>query len=242
VVAAGRRRALAGLAGGGLALCGVLLAVFGSGLWHGAVRAQLQVGRASLHYVGGLIAQGGWNELPLLAGAALALAFAARTRDPALLRTLAAAALGGLLLAFSLFKRGSYINVLAVSEPPLLALAACGFAWAWERRRVLVLACGAVLAAQAGSLLASPGDPLLARRPFARSGLERARSPAAVDRAVAAARRCPRGLAYSGVPYIAFLAERRMPGGQPDLFMLRFAAADRRFALRAATDQPRCPT
>jgi hypothetical protein len=58
---------------------------------------------------------------------------------------------------------------------------------------------------------------------------------------VAAARRCPAAVAYSGSPYVAFLADRRMPGEQPDIFMLRYASADARFARRAAAAEPRCP-
>ena len=46
------------------------VAAFGNGVWRDAVHAQSQVGRASLHYVGGLIAQGAWNELPLALPAA----------------------------------------------------------------------------------------------------------------------------------------------------------------------------
>jgi hypothetical protein len=98
-------------------------AAFGVGVWRDAVRAQSQVGRASLHYVGGLIAQGAWNELPLVlpAGAGVWLVWTHRERplDMELMWTLVAATLAGLLLALTVFKRGSYINVLVVAEPPL---------------------------------------------------------------------------------------------------------------------------
>jgi hypothetical protein len=40
---------------------------------------------------------------------------------------------------------------------------------------------------------------------------------------------------------VAFLASRRMPGYQPDLFMLEYASANASFARRAAADQPLCP-
>jgi hypothetical protein len=238
-----RRRAVAGLAIAGAALIVAAVALFGTAVWREAVRAQLQVGGASLHYVAGLFAQGAWNELPLLAGAGTALLLARNSRDPALLRTLAAAAGAGLLLALTLFKRGSYLNVLVVAEPPLLALAACGALWAWQRPRGRwpVALVGALLAAQSASLVADPGNPVLARRPFARSGLEHILSPAAVTHAVTAARRCPPGVAYSGPPYLAFLADRRMPGDQPDLFIIRYAPLNAPFARRAAADEPRCP-
>jgi len=100
---------------------------------------------------------------------------------------------------------------------------------------------GALLAVQSLSLLISPGHPWAAKRPFARSGLAWSAGPDAVDRAVSAARRCPGSRAYSGYPYFAFLASRRMPGAQPDLFMLEYTSVNAGFARRAAADQPRCP-
>src|SRR4029077_11298773 len=42
-------------------LCGLSIAVFGGAVWRQAVTAQLQVGTASLRYVGGLLAQAAWN-------------------------------------------------------------------------------------------------------------------------------------------------------------------------------------
>jgi hypothetical protein len=242
VLAAGaRRRALAGFVLVGAVLLVMGLAIFGTPLWRETVRAQLQVGTASLHYVGGLFAQAAWNELPLVAGATAALLLAHRTRDRALMRSLAAAAGAGLALGLTLFKRGSYIDVFVVAEPPLLALAACGAAWAWERARArwLVAVMGLLLALQSLSLLIDPGDPLVARRPFAASDLQYSLSPAAVDRAVTIARRCPHGFAYGGSPFIAFLADRRMPGDQPDSFIIT-APINAPFAHAAAADIPVC--
>ena len=243
-----RRRAVAVLVLVGGVLAGASLAGFGTSVWRQVVAAQLQVGTPSLHYAAGLLAQAAWNEFGLVLGAGAALLLAVRrpelTRDGPLTRTLAAASLAGLLLALTVFKRGSYINVLAVAEPPLLALAVCGAAWAWREWRAgaaVVLALGALLAAQSISILVSPGDPWAATRPGARSGLAWAAGPAAVNRAVAVARRCPPGRAYSGAPYVAFLAGRRMPGEQPDPFMLEHASADAGFARTAARDVPRCP-
>jgi hypothetical protein len=243
-----RRRATVTLLASGASLGGLSLAIFGTGEWREAVQAQLQLGRASLHYASGLLTQGAWNELPLVLGAAPAVWLAWRDAEEVhereLVRTLAAAAAGGLVLALTVLKRGSYINVLGVAEPPLLVLAACGAAWSWERwrpGRALVVALAALLAAQSISLLASPGDPWAAKRPGAQSGLAWSASPAAVDRAVSLARRCSRRRAYSGNPYIAFLAARRMPGYQPDVFVLQHARVDASFATRAALDQPRCP-
>ncbi len=240
-----RRRLVVLLAGAAIGLFGVSIAVFGLGVWREAILAQLQIGRAGIHYVAGLLAQAAWNELPLLAGA-LAFVIAALRRPPVprLVRTMSAASLGGLLLALTLFKRGSYIDVLAVAEPPLVVLSAAAVARGWRRCTAawaVVLLLGALLLAQTVSLLVSPGDPAIATRPFARAGLRWTESRAAVARSVAAARRCPARLAYSGDPWIAFLADRRMPGEQPDLFILAGAREDRAFALRAAQDRPLCP-
>jgi hypothetical protein len=177
-----------------------------------------------------------------------------RPLDMELMRTLVAAALAGLLLVFTVFKLGSYINVLVVAEPPLLVLAAAGAVWSARRSRVASIAIwllGALLAAQIISLFVDPADPQIAKRPGARNGLEWTAGPGAVDVTVAlagftfgvgdTARRCPQARAYSGAPYYAFLSHRRMPGNQPDLFMLEYAPVNATFARRAAADQPRCP-
>jgi hypothetical protein len=142
------------------------------------------------------------------------------------------------------FKRGSYINVLVVAEPPLLVLAAAGAVWSVRRSRAASIAVGLLgllLAAQIVSLLVDPADPAIARRPGAKSGLAWTAGPGTVDRAVDTARHCRPARAYSGDPYYAFLSDRRMPGNQPDLFMLQYAPVDATFARRAAADQPRCP-
>jgi hypothetical protein len=248
LAAASRRKTLAALLAGGIVLTGLSLVIFGTGVWRQAVQAQLQVGRATLHSASGLLAQGAWSELVLVVGAASALVIGLRNAEvvvePALLRTLAASAGAGLLLVLTVFKRGSYINVLVVAEPSLLVLAACGAASSWHRRRrsrPLLVALGALLALQSLSLLVSPGNPWLAKRPGARSGLDWTASPSTVDAEVSLARRCSKRLAYSGDPYVAFLARRRMPGDQPDLFMLENAPVDSRFANRAIKDRPRCP-
>jgi hypothetical protein len=226
------------------------VAAFGVGVWRDAVHAQSQVGRASLHYVGGLIAQGAWNELPLAlpaaAGVWLVWTHREQPLDMELMRTLVAATLAGLLLALTVFKRGSYINVLVVAEPPLLALAAAGAVWSARRSRAAWIATGllgVLLAAQIVSLLVDPANPPIAKRPGAQSGLAWTAGPATVDRTVDKARRCPPALAYSGDPYYAFLSHRRMPGNQPgeELFMTEHAPVDAAFARRANADQPRCP-
>ncbi len=236
-----------------LILAGVVFAIasvaaFGVGVWREAVLAQLQVGRASLHDVGGYIAQGAWNELPLLvpAAAGVWLVWTRRERplDMELMRTLVAAALAGLLLVFTVFKPGSYINVLVVAEPPLLVLAAAGVVWSVRRSRAASIAIGllgVLLAAQIVSLLIDPANPAIAKRLGARRGLTWTAGPGTVDLTVDIARLGPPTRAYSADPYYAFLSHRRMPGSQPDLFMLEYAPVDATFARRAAADQPRWP-
>jgi hypothetical protein len=244
-----RHRRVAGsslvLAGG--ALLGVALAIFGSDLWDGTVQAQLEVGHASLHGAIGLIAQAAWNELPLVALAGAFLWHRTRSQDEyasGLVRGLVAAALSGLLLALTVFKKGSYINVLVVAEAPLLVLAACGAIRLWPqnpRSRILAVISGALLAAQSLSLFVHPADPWIAKRPFASSGLAENASRSAIESKLQAARRCPARLAYSGSPYLAFLSNRRMPGYQPDVFIIENASGNARFLRRAAVDEPRCP-
>ena len=202
------------------------VAAFGIGVWREALYAQLQVGRASLHYAGGLIAQGAWNELPLVlpAAAGVWLVWTRREQplDMELMRTLVAAGLAGLLLVFTVFKLGSWINVLVVAEPPLLVLAAAGAVWSARRSRTASIAIGllgVLLAAQIVSLLVDPANAPIAKRPGARKRASVDRRPRhrRPVRRQSAAR--PTALAYSGDPYYAFLSDRRMPGNQPDLFI-----------------------
>lgn len=234
------------LAGAVFAIASV--AAFGIGVWREAVQAQFQVGRTSLHVAAGPVAQGAWNELPLVvpAAAGVWLVWTRREQplDMELMRTLVAAALAGLLLVFTVFKQGSYVNVLVVAEPPLLVLAAAGAVWSARRSRAASIAIGllgALLAAQIVSLLVDPASAPIAQRPGARKALVWTAGPGTVDLTVGIARLGPAAQAYSGDPYYAFLSDRRMPGDQPDLFMLEHAAIDARFARRAAADQPRWP-
>jgi hypothetical protein len=243
--AARRRRAL-----GSLAACAAVLAlagtaVFGTGLWRESVVAQLEVGSHALHYVGGLWAQAAWNLAPFAVPAVAAVLLRERAREPRLVVTTAAAAIGSLLLVATVYKNGTYLNVVQLAEAPLLSLAAAGAVWLLDIRATPALAAGGCLAllgvAQVASLLAAPDNPRPFARPFAASSPGRASSPAGVRRATDAARACPPGVAYSGPPYIAFLARRRMPGHQPDQFIIANARQDARFAKLAAADQPRCP-
>jgi hypothetical protein len=240
-----RLRALIAFVATGLLLALASLLVFGDGLLDGAVSAQRESGLAGISYVGGLWAQGGWNLLPLLACAALAWPLRDRIDDPQLQRTLAAGALGALLLFLTLFKTGSYLTLVVVVEPLLLCLAAAGVLAAVRAGSapLSAVAAGAALLAvlQVGSLLISPDDPRIFTRPLASSGAERELSPREVDAAIAVIRTCPLGSATSGPPFLAFAAGRRIAGDQPDQFILAHARALSRFQARADADQPRCP-
>ncbi|MGH2841023.1 MAG: hypothetical protein ACRDKY_09395, partial [Solirubrobacteraceae bacterium] len=127
------RRGMTWLAAASLAFAFVFGLAFGEPLWTNVVEAQAEAGRSSLRYVGELWAQGGWNALPLLALAALAWHERARLHDPDLVRTLLAACAGALLLFATLFKHGSYLTLMVVLEPPLVALAAGGVVAALSR-------------------------------------------------------------------------------------------------------------
>jgi hypothetical protein len=94
---------------------------------------------------------------------------------------------------------------------------------------------------QTVSLLASPDEPNVFRHPFAGAYYARIASPDEVHSRVARARRCPAGVAFSGPPYIAFAAGRRMPGDQGDPFILNRASVHSKRVAAARRDRPRCP-
>ena len=250
-----RRRALSGLAAAGAVLALTFLLIFGEPLWSNVVAGQARTGRAALSYVASLWTQAGWNVAPLLVLAGLAWPRRAALADADLARSLLAAALGSLLLLATLLKHGSWLTVIVVAEPPLLCLAACGVAAVLDGRergtpragrwrvRALAAAAGvALLAAQAGSLLVAPADPLLFTRPLAASAPGRGLSDAEVGAAVAAIRRCPSSSTYGGPPYLAFVARRDIAGLQPDQFMIHNAANLDRFRRAAQEDRAVCAT
>ena len=240
-----RRGYVAGLLVAGGLTAAIALAAFGSPLFRGTVTAQAQTGFAALGDVAGMWAQAAWNLLPFSVPAIAAVALRRRAADPMLLRSLVGALIGALFVLVTLLKQGSYINVLVVAEPPALTLAAFGAVALWEARARVALAAAALGAAlgvvEVGSLLASPGDPVLYGRPVAKHAPGWELGPAAVRRRVSVARACPRRLAYSGPPYLAFLARRRVPDDQPDQFILLHAATYRALRDAAGRDQPRCP-
>ena len=66
-------------------------------------------------------------------------------------------------------------------------------------------------------------------------------TPGEVDRLAAEARACEPGLAYSGPPFVAFVAGRRPPGDQPDGFITEHAERNAGQQRRREQDLPVCP-
>lgn len=257
-VALRRTRFLLALAGLGLLASAAALVVWGGPLLEGTVVAQQEVGLQP-GAVPGYLLQGAWNLAPLVALAALALRARQRLRDPALLRTLAALSLGALALLATVLKDGSYLNVLVVAEPPLVALAGAGLADLLARRRrvsaeggpsasdgrvalkVAALAACVLLAAQSLSLIAWPKQPLAFLRPGSAPAHAQKLSSAEVSRAAADARACPAGAPYSGPPYVAFIADRALPGGQPDQFIVAESSTHAALRERIVVGPRACP-
>lgn len=105
-------------------------------------------------------------------------------------------------------------------------------------RRVLI-GLGLLWIVQIGALVVSPDDPKGFTRPF--SGLAHGRllSPDELEARTAEARRCAPGVAYGGPPHIAYREHRRLPGNQPDPFILQ-SPIYLGLRWRADADQPRC--
>jgi len=250
---AARRRMASALTASLLVLAVAATLVFGSALWTSIVTAQFQTGTQSLHDLGGLWAQAAWNLAPLVGLALAGAALRERSLDGGLARTLLAGAAGSLCLGVSIVKLGSYVNVLAIAEPFLLIFGAAGGLWLWRQVKSghpapaaarAAIACGLLAvfgAAQTLSTITSPSDPWLATRPFAASGPREIMSRARVTAAAVSASHCPPEAPYPGIAFIAFVAHRRVPGDQPDMFILS-VPANRRLALRAAADRGPCPT
>jgi hypothetical protein len=220
-------------------------AVFGTGLWAQTLKAQAQAGHG-LEFQIGSWAQAGWNLLPLLAFAAVAVWLRRQAREPALLLTVAAAAAGTLATAITIIKPGTGLNVLVPSEPLLAALAVTGVVWALGtpmRVRAAVAAglLGVLMLAQSASLLLDPTNPRPFHRPgSATPGWKVGYTREEVDRMVARARRCPPGAVWAGPQLVAFIAHRRVPADQPDVFIVSRAAMHAKVFARLQADGPRC--
>ena len=214
-------------------------------LYQQLVVAQQDVGWHSLHEVAGYTAQAIWNLAPLLVPAGLGLWLARPTGDVILLRMLCALVLATLILVGTVAKTGTYLNTIALAEPPLVTLAACGLVGLSRRAQPRWAMATAVAAVALGivqvvSFVARPSDPRLFLRPLSASA-HGWTAESSVDRAVAAASRCPSDVAYSGQPFIAFLARRRMPADEPDQFLMTNTPVGSAAARAAGEERERCP-
>ena len=246
VVTPARFRFLAALAGGFAGGVLVSFAVFGADrLYEQLVVAQQDVGWHTLRIVAGYTVQAAWNLLPLLVPAAFAVLLGRRARDRALLRTLIAFAAAALVLVATITKTGTYLNAIALAEPPLVALASAGVVWLMRAPRprwapAAIVAALALGVAQVGAFLAAPDEPGFFLRPFSAHGHAWV-SEEETGRAVAAARACPAGVPYSGHPYMAFVARRRMPGDEPDQFLMVKTPVGAPALAEASAEPERCP-
>jgi hypothetical protein len=224
--AADRRRyalwALASLAVQAL----VYTLVFGHGLWTDVVSLEVETGRRSAGLVARATAQAIWNSGAIVALAVVGALMSARALDRPQARAALGLALGVLATYVSVSKNGTGLYVMTDIEAGCLPLAVGGVVWLlrfsrtrWAAVAAAVIAAG--LLAQSASLLAAPKRPRLFVRPGAPIGYEADLTDAQVHAAVAAARACPPGVAYSGFSYVALIAHRRMPQGQPDTFILQ---------------------
>ncbi len=114
---------------------------------------------------------------------------------------------------------------------------------AWRSRTAMAAgALGLLVLAQSASLLLDPLNPRPFHRPLSASpGWKVGHDRAEVDRLVAAAKACPPGSVYAGPPLVAFIADRPVPAGQPDAFIVSHASLHAAVLKRYLADGPRCP-
>jgi hypothetical protein len=66
------------------------------------------------------------------------------------------------------------------------------------------------------------------------------RSREEIDRLVTHARHCPAGSVYPGTALVAFIAHRRVPADEPDVFIVDHASMHAAVRARTHADGPRC--
>jgi hypothetical protein len=225
---------------------GLTWALAGEGFWREAVYAQTQTGSRSLGALKGFWAQAAWNAIGLLACGGIAVWLRRETLDARMLRMAFGLAAAMVITFLTNFKEGTGLNVAVPVEAALVPLAVAGTVFAVRARRswLPVAACAAAwlfTLAQSVSLMVSPGRP----EPFLRAGSANAwyevMDASQMRAAVAAARRCPDGVPYSGPPLIALVAGRPMPGGQPDQFITGHARTLGAFRARIEAVRRVCP-
>jgi hypothetical protein len=263
LVAADRRRTLGWLVAAGLVQAAAYTLLFGPALWEQTVLAQGQSGLHAWAALPGTVLQSAWTLLALLAGCALLAAAILRgpgspadpahpadatAEDTAQLRVSVALAAGTAVTWLSTLKVGTSLNVLVPIELALLPLAVTGAVLAWRGRatlprppaRAAVVVLSALTLAQSVAVLVPPHDAFPWSRPGSGPVYGQTASRDEVEAKVDAVRACPADAPYGGLAYYAFLADRRMPDGQPDTFLTQTAPrlADVRARMRA--DGPAC--
>lgn len=225
---------------------GLTWALAGEGFWRDAVYAQTQSGSRTLGALKGFWAQALWNVIGLLAAAAVAVWLRLQAVDRRMLRVLIGLAVAMIVTFLTNFKEGTGLNITVPVEAALVPLAVSGTVFALRSRQAWLL--GGVCAAawlftlaQSVSLVASPRHA----EPFLRAGSGNAwyelMGSSELRAAVAAARRCPDDVPYSGPPLVAFAAGRPMPAGQPDTFIIGHAPTLNAFLVRVNAVTKRCP-
>jgi hypothetical protein len=247
LLAANRRRALTWAAITLAVETAAALAVFGDGLWRDIVTAQSHSGWQTAHDLLGVWGQEGWNLLGLVVAAAVALGYRRRLSDAPLLRVSGGLALAMLATLLTNLKHGTELNIVAPIELSLLPLAVAGVVAAGRSRSRIALvpaaAALALVAAQSISLLAAPQPTAF---PFLYPGSpagtwQRGYSGAQVDTLEREARACPPGPYGGGLSYVAFLAHRDMPDGQPDTYLTHDSPTLANVARTIDADAPPCP-
>lgn len=106
--------------------------------------------------------------------------------------------------------------------------------------RVAVVVLGTLALAQSAAVLVPPHDAFPWTRPGSTPVYGQTASRDEVRAKVAAARGCPADAPYGGLAYYAFLADRRMPDGQPDTFLTQTALRLADVRARMKADGPAC--
>jgi hypothetical protein len=222
-------------------------ALFGGDLWKDTVVAQLHTGAPrSLSVLVGVWGQAVWNVIGLLALALIAWVRRCDSADPRLTRMLAALAVVEAFTLLTIYKEGTGLAALIPLESTLVPLALAGAVYLFRARGTMALVASAVLlaftSAQSVSLLTSDETGFPFVDPVSERGAwHREASGDEIERLVAAARACPPGVPYTGVPFVAFLAHRPMPANQPDQFLPSHSSTLHDVLAEMDADQPRCP-
>jgi hypothetical protein len=221
-------------------------ALAGTSFWRDILVAQLQTGRRPLGLLKGVWAQAGWNVLGLLVTGVLTIPYRRLARHPAMLRTSLGLAAAMIVSFLTNFKVGTGLNVTVPIEATLVPLAASGtvFAFRAARARWLPILCVCALLftlAQSISLMTSPHYPEPFERVSSRQAWTILMTAPQFRAQVAVARRCPPGVAYNGQPLLAFAADRPMPGGQPDQFIITHARTLASLRARIGAVKRLCP-